>query len=160
MRLPAERPRHAGRDAIRLHAVPVIVEMEDHHVVLGDEVRLGLVRRVRRERRDHVLVRIERGLVRDHQVPPFACGALQHREGRHHRRRDAAHGRLGTPSHDAVDGLGHPRNADAGLDPLDDLRCRRFGTMGITDERERARRPEELASCPHARDSDTSGLVA
>ncbi len=159
VRLPAERSGHARGDAVGLHAVPVIVEVEDDKVVLRDERQLGPVGRVRRQGLDGVLVRIEGGLVRDHEVALVSGRALQHREGGHHRRGDAADGRVGPSGHDAIDGLGHPRNADASLDPIDDLGRGQLVGLRLSGEAERAHAPEELASCPHGRDSPTAVAV-
>ena len=158
VRLPAEGARHAGRDAVRLHPVPVVVEMENDHVVLRDELSLGLVGLVGRERLDGVLVRIEGGLVRHHQVAAVTRRTLQHGKCRHHRRGDTAYGRLWPSRHDAVDRLGQPWNADACLDPLDDLRRGQLVARNLACEADGTDRPEEVASCQHGRDSRTADV--
>ncbi len=119
--VPTQLTRHSRRDPIGPVRVPVIVETEHHHVVAAKELRLVAIRGVLLQGVGRIEMRIEGGLVRDQEVPSRGCRLLHHLERRHHRRRDALHGRRGLAGNDLVDGLGTPGNADVRLDAIDDL---------------------------------------
>ncbi len=137
--VPTQLTRHSRRDPVRPVSVPVIVETEHDHVVAAKELRLVAIRGVLLQSVGRIEMRIERGLVRDQEVLSRGCRLLHHLERRHHRRRDALHGRAGLAGNDFVDGLGTPGNADVCLDAIDDLgrRQRRLRCRQRTGREER-----------------------
>src|SRR4029453_17002757 len=121
MRVPADLARHAQRDAVRLAAGPVVGGMKHDEGVLLDEIALELICGAPLNLVDLVLVREERGFVRDDHVPPGGRSPLQHVERGHHRRRDPVDARIRRAADDVVNGLRHPRDADVAFEAIEDL---------------------------------------
>ena len=90
----------------------VIVKAEDDEVVVLDEALLCLVDRVRLEVGSLIEVVVERGFVRDDEVPSGRRGAAEDVEGRHAGGRDGPDLGFGRSRLERVDGLRTPRDTE------------------------------------------------
>src|SRR5262245_54665570 len=104
-------------------AMPVIMEMEDGHLIPGDELTLELIDLVLQQLVNAVLMRVEGRLVSDDHIPAAGCSALDYIERRHHRSGDPLYRDVRSSCNEVVDCLGAPRDADVGLDSLNYLTC-------------------------------------
>src|SRR5262249_47250066 len=91
--------------------VPVIVKMKDGHPVLVQEISLVNIRFVISQLLNRVLVRKERGFMRDEHVFSSGVGASAYIERGHHRRRDAFARRVRSPGDKVVHRFLLPRDA-------------------------------------------------
>ena len=107
-------PERAGRpcdERIRPHRMRVIVKPPDDQPAGRNEALLRLIRGVRLEPGEEVLVVVERRLVCDDEVPAVCGCPLEHVEGRHAGGRDAAHRSPWLTSLEGVARLLAPLNA-------------------------------------------------
>jgi hypothetical protein len=104
-----------------MHAVPVVVEAPDHKMMLFDKgaffgqhrVLLALRKRFR-----FIGVVKKSRLVRDNQVLPVRCGALQDSVGGHHGHRNSRNRSSRVARFESVPSLLKPRNADMRFDAV------------------------------------------
>src|ERR1051325_9371983 len=102
-------------------SVPVIMEVERHHVVFMNKIQLVLVSIIVFQLIDRVLMRIERGLMGNDHVLACGCCTLHDVQCCHHGSGDAAYWSIGTTDNNSIHGFLTPGNPNISFYALHNL---------------------------------------